>query len=48
MWKKIYKKLLKIRIYCNCGEDVERFMGKVFHEKIKFSTGKLIISLVNG
>ena len=29
--KNLQKKLLKIRIYCNCGEDVEIFVGKVFH-----------------
>ena len=39
---------LKIRIYYNCGKDVEIFVGKVFHVKIGFSTMKLTISLVNG
>lgn len=39
---------LKIRIYYNCGKDVEIFVGKVFNVKIGFSTIKLNINLVNG
>ena len=39
---------LKIRIYHNCGKDVEIFVGKVFNVKIGFSTIKLNINLVNG
>ena len=39
---------LKIRIYYNCGKDVEIFVGKVFNVKIGFSRIKLNINLVNG
>ena len=38
---------LKIRIYYDCGKDVEIFVGKVFNVKIGFSTIKLNINLVN-
>lgn len=38
---------LKIRIYYNCGKDVEIFVGKVFNVEIGFSTIKLNINLVN-
>ena len=45
--KNLQKKLLKIRIYLNCGKDVEIFVGKVLNVKIGFSTIKLNINLVN-
>jgi len=38
---------LKIRIYYNCGKNVEIFVGKVFNVEIGFSTIKLNINLVN-
>ena len=47
MEKNLQKKLLKIRIYWNCGKDVEIFVGKVFNVEIGFSTIKLNINLVN-
>ena len=46
--KKIHKgNSLKIRIYYNCGKNVEIFVGKVFNIEIGFSTIKLNINLVN-
>lgn len=38
---------LKIRIYYNCGKNVEIFVGKVFNVEIGFSTIKSNINLVN-
>ena len=46
--KNSHRNSLKIRIYDNCGKDVEIFVGKVFNVKIGFSTIKLNINLVNG
>ena len=46
--KNSHRNSLKIRIYHNCGKDVEIFVGKVFNVKIGFSTIKLNINLVNG
>ncbi len=45
--KNSQRNCLKIRIYYNCGKDVEIFVGKVFNVKIGFSTIKLNINLVN-
>ena len=45
--KNSHRNSLKIRIYDNCGKDVEICVGKVFNVKIGFSTIKLNINLVN-
>ena len=45
--KNSQRNYLKIRIYYNCGKDVEKIVEKVFHKKNEFSTEKLSINFIN-